>query len=172
MITKVEYIISTNEISGTVTALNPVPSGDNFALADVPDGFVEDQKVLWKNNNGTIIMKTGQDLINAQAAYYGEVVERLIKKYAFSALNPVTIGSLEAAADIVVQFVHKLVNASTSIPASDKEKWNAFYYTNADLFKLKLENATQTDWYEMSVLKAAARQIEIDMKDDPEWPTG
>jgi hypothetical protein len=96
--------------------------------------------------------------------------EALITKYCSKFVNPVVQGSMETAADFLVQMMDHFMKGT--IPSAEQlTQWNLFVSTCSGNFKLLMENAVQADFDGMNTLKGQARQAEQDMYDDPDWPT-
>lgn len=166
---KLQYNTITNEIDSLRIGISVHPEGENTALADIPDGFDIDEKILWKYSDGQIAMKTGIELDIAMATLNESKAMELINRYAGFTNSPITLGQIEGALDLVVQILNKFVN-DEELTQEEKDKWNAFVSTNEQFFKISLFGVSQEDFDDMADAKAAARQAEVDMKNDPEWP--
>lgn len=168
---KIQYYIEDGEIDGLLEGYNLSPDDDTKSLANIPEGFNIDEKILWKYDatSGNVEFKTGEDLADATASIITEMVNELIREYAGYTLNPVTLGQIEGACDIVVQFLNMWINDTTATQ-EQIDAWNSFYAKCSPYFKVTIDTvAGEED--DMAIAKAAARQAEIDMKDDPDWPS-
>lgn len=169
MKTKVLYRISDGECVGFGGEGLGAPAGQD--VVDAPDKFFDYPTYFWKwNGVDAVELKTGADLAAAQARQRGAVIGQLIDKYVGPLGNPTAIiGSMEEMSDLLVQLVHKLVNGTT-ITQAEKNAFNLCVTTCAPKYKLLLADVTQVVANAMLAKKAAARQAETDMKNDPEWP--
>lgn len=168
---KVMYSTDTNEILGFMSS-DDSPVLPGYGLADPPENWDWNKHEQWKYDPAQqiIVLKTGQPYIDAWTIINGRTIQRLIEKYAGQLFNPVTMGQVEGAADVVVQMLHKWVNGDTPTQG-EKDAWNSFVTKCGPYFKVTLATLPDEE-NDMRDAKAAARQAEIDMKNDPEWPAG
>jgi hypothetical protein len=162
------YVDATGEVIGDGDENAELAPG--ASLADAPANYDDYPYYFWKwNGVDAIELKTGAELVAAQAQQAGQTVDHLIQKYAGPLVNPVTQGSMEEIVDLCVQLVHKLVNG-TAITQAEKDAFNLIVTTCQGNYKLVLADVDQDVADGMNEKKAAARQAEIDMKNDPAWP--
>jgi hypothetical protein len=165
---KVLAFTDTKAIAGLVD--DSCPEVGTQKLLDVPDGFEHAEASLWVLNGDdtAVIMKTGQDLTDAQAALDTATVARLTNIYCGPQVSPNVIGALEGATDILVQFLDKWVNGE-ALTQDEKDKWNAWRAKQAAHYKVTIADIPNEE-DGMAALKSAARTAETDMKADEEWP--
>ncbi len=159
-----------NKNTGEVmTDVEGCPENDSQIYADAPFEFSFKYKTLWtlSTDSMSVIKKTGTDLEEAMNKLGSSLRRELVNKYAGSALNPVTLGNLEGATDILVAFMNKIINGE-SFSVEEKEIWNSFYQKVSPHFKTNISNIPNEE-DRLANAKAAARQAEIDMKNDPDW---
>jgi hypothetical protein len=138
-------------------------------LLESPESFVLKSMSLWKINQDKtrVVKKEGQELIDAQEALLKERRPKLIERYAGKSLNPVTLGNLEGATDILVFFMNKIINEESFLP-EEKSIWDSFYSKVSPHFKVSLTDIPNEE-DGLAAAKAQARQAEINMKNDPDW---
>ncbi|KPK66715.1 MAG: hypothetical protein AMS21_00755 [Gemmatimonas sp. SG8_38_2] len=157
-----------DEIVGMLEATD---FGNAENLADVPTGFIWEERIKWKwNGIDAVELKTGQELADALAILAPQKIAKLIKRHAGHLVNPVTQGSMEEICDLMVQLVHKLING-TAITQDEKDAFNLIVTTCQGNYKLVLADVDQDVADGMNAKKQAARDAEAAMKADPEWPT-
>lgn len=167
MTTKLQYD-AYGEIVGTLTQDD---FGSTENLADVPNGFVWDERIKWKwNGVDAVELKTGQELADALAILAPQKVSKLIERHAGHLVNPITQGAMEEITDLLVQLVAKLINGE-AITKNEKEAFNLIVTTCSPNYKLLLADVDQGVADGMNAKKLAARSAEAAMKADPEWPT-
>lgn len=165
---KVLYGKVTNELVGECH--DSYVGNDNHGVTDPPTDWSIEEKEIWKYDDVAeeVVLKTGQELADAQAIVFPRIIERLMQEHAGALVHPRVIGQLEGAADVVVQMVHHWVN-DTAPTQDEKDAWNSWHGKCASSFKVTLATlATEEDG--MAADKATARQAEVDMKADPDWP--
>lgn len=166
---KVIYNIATGEVAGFGQD-GIEPYDENYALADAPPDFTDHPFYWWKWDGADIVEKSGQELADAIAAHKASTMSRLIDKYTAALGNALAvIGSMEEMLDITNQITQKLMNGD-AITQAEKDAYNLVLTTCAPKYKLLLANVTQAVADAMLAKKAAARQVETDLKNDPEYP--
>jgi hypothetical protein len=161
------YDTTTNEVvgwgDGTVP---PAP----LAALEAPANFTDYPFYFWKHDSGSIVLKTGQDLTDAENKQKAEKAALLINQYTAQLGNVLSIiGSMEEMLDINNQIVQKLMNVD-AITQAEKDAYNLAVNTCAPKYKLLLANVTQAVADAMLAKKTAARDVETAMKNDPDWP--
>ena len=143
------------------------PSG--FSLFTAPEGFEWEDQSLWKMNetHTDIVLKAGEEFDAATEQLVSERRSSLIIKHAGPSVNPITLGNLEGATDILAFFMNKLINGET-LSSEETDTWNSFYSKVSPYFKITLTDIPNEE-DGLASAKAAARQSEIDMKNDPDW---
>jgi hypothetical protein len=165
---KVIYNTSTKEVVGD-GRIAAAPAG--HGALDAPANYKDYPRYFWKYDGvGEIILKTGAELDAANAQKDGEVVNLLVEQYARHLLNPTNQGKIEEVVDLCVQAIKIVLVDGSSLTQDQKDRFNLVYDTCSPHFKLQLDDVTQGDADKMAVPKAAARQAETDMKNDPNWP--
>jgi hypothetical protein len=165
---KIIYNTATNEVVGSGS--DGISVEAPYAVADAPANWDDYPIYFWTYVNPDIVLKTGQDLIDAQNRQKAETATRLIDKYTAALGNALAvIGSMEEMLDINNQIVQKLMNGD-AITQDEKDAYNLAVNTCAPQYKLLLANVDQTVVDAMLAKKAAARAVETALKNDPEWP--
>lgn len=165
---KAFYDTSTDEVVGYGSDGTAVEAP--LAALPAPANFDDYPFYFWKHDTGSIVLKTGQDLTDAQSRQNGETVSRLIKKHTASLDDLYSvIGSMEAMLDLTNQIVQKLMN-ETAITQDEKDAYNLAVNTCNTKFKLTLANVTQDIANSMLAKKSAARDAETALKNDPDYP--
>jgi hypothetical protein len=170
---KVLYKKVNNELVDCINEKDVQTMPDDAVLGNVdpPVDFKKEKMELWKYDpvSKAVAMKTSQELADAEAIVYPRIKNRLIKKYAGALIHPVVQGKMEEIVDLCVQMITHFANGT--VPSQiEVNAWNLVVTACASEFKLLLADVTQADAAAMSAKKKAARQAEIDMKNDPAWP--
>lgn len=164
---KVAYLKLTGEILGWGD--DQLPATDTQDVADLPNDITPENIFLYHMDlaDASLKLKSGTDLTSAQADILTGAREMLIAKHAGPSVNPITLGNLEGATDILVYFLNKTI---TSEPLTDEERaiWISFYSKVSPHFKTTLADIPNEEGA-LASAKATARQVEIDMKNDPDW---
>ena len=165
---KVIYVIATGEVSGSGS--DGISVEAPYAIADAPVNWADYPMYFWKYVDPAIVLKTGQELTDAENRQKYATATRLIDQYTATLGNALAvIGSMEEMLDINNQIVQKLMNGD-AVTQAEKDAYNLAVNTCAPKYKLLLAGVDQAVADAMLAKKAAARQAETDMKNDPDWP--
>ena len=161
------YLINEKSLIGVVPPA--CPENKNQILLPEPEGFKQAELSLYEisEDNSKVILKSGSSLANATAELLAGIRGNLVNKYAGNSVNPIAIGNLEGATDILAYFLNKVINKEV-IYAGEVDKWNSFYSKVSPYFKTKLEDIPNEE-DSLAAAKQKARQVETDMKNDPDW---